>query len=95
MLYVDDAGTVSKSAEGLAKMMTVSVTVFEAAELTDTAAHTRPGAPTSPVVVEAAGQRYVNTIQFLCPGGLVNANADIMPEIKRRNRLAWAYRCAC
>ena len=34
MLYADVAGIVSKSAEGLAKMMTVIVTVFEAAGLT-------------------------------------------------------------
>ena len=34
MLYADDAGIVSKSAEGLAKMMTVIATVFEAAGLT-------------------------------------------------------------
>ena len=34
MLYADDAVIVSKSAEGLAKMMTVIVTVFEAAGLT-------------------------------------------------------------
>ena len=30
------------------------------------------------------------TMQFLFLGGLINANADIMPEIKRRIRLAWA-----
>ena len=34
MLYADDAGIVPKSAEGLARMMTVIVTVFEAADLT-------------------------------------------------------------
>ena len=34
MLYADDAGIVSKSAEGLAKRMTVIVTVFEAAGVT-------------------------------------------------------------
>ena len=34
MPYADDAGIVSKSSEGLAKMMTVIVTVFEAAGLT-------------------------------------------------------------
>ena len=34
MLYADEAGMVSKSAEGLAKRMTVIVTVFEAAGLT-------------------------------------------------------------
>ena len=34
VLYAEDAGIVSKSAEGLAKMMAVFVTVFEAACLT-------------------------------------------------------------
>ena len=46
--------------------------------------------PTSPLVVEAAGQRYMQTMQFLYLGGLIDANADIMPEIKGRIRLAWA-----
>ena len=35
MLYAGDAGIVSKLAEGLAKMRTVIVTVFEAAGLTE------------------------------------------------------------
>ena len=34
MLYADDAGIVFKSMEGLAKVMTVIVTVFEEAGLT-------------------------------------------------------------
>ena len=34
MLYADDAGIVSTSAEGLAKIVTVIVSVFEAAGLT-------------------------------------------------------------
>ena len=46
--------------------------------------------PTSPLVVEAAGQSYMQTIQFLYLGGLIDAKADIIPEIKRRIRLAWA-----
>ena len=29
-------------------------------------------------------------MQFLYLGGVVDPNADIMPEIKRRIRLAWA-----
>ena len=65
MLYVDDAGIVSKSVEGLAKMMAVIVTVFEAAGLTVSERKTEsmllrtPGqAPrTSSLVIEAAGQR--------------------------------------
>ena len=34
MLYADDAGIVSKSAEGLAEVMAVIVSAFEAAGLT-------------------------------------------------------------
>ena len=98
MLYADDAGVVSKSAEGLAKMMTVIVTVFEAAGLTVSEKKTETmllrtpnqALRTSPLVIEAAGQRYKQTTQFLYLGGLIVANADIMPEIKRRIRLAWA-----
>ena len=65
MLYADDAGIASKSAEGLAKMMTVIVTVFEAAGLTVSENKTETmllrtpnqASRTSPLVVEAAGQR--------------------------------------
>ena len=65
MLYADYAGIVSKSAEGLAKMMTVMVTVFEAAGLTASEKkaetmllRTSDQTPcTSPLVIEAAGQR--------------------------------------
>ena len=80
------------------KMMTVIVTVFEAAGLTVSEKKTEtmllrtPGqAPcASPLVIEAAGQRYTQTTQFLYLDGLVDASADNMPEIKRRVRLAWA-----
>ena len=68
MLYAHDAGIVSKSAEGLAEMMTVIVTVFEAAgltvsEKTETMLPRTPDqAPcTSPLDIEAAGQRYRRT----------------------------------
>ena len=78
-----------KSAEGLAKMMTVIVTVFEAVGLTVSEKNTETmllrtpdQAPcTSPLVIEAAGQRYRRTTQFLDLGGLIDASADIMPEI--------------
>ena len=32
----------------------------------------------------------MQTMQFLYLGGFIDANADIMPKIKRRIRLAWA-----
>ena len=66
MLYVDDAGVVCKSKEDLAKM-TVIVTVFESAGLTvcETKKETtlprtlKMVLPAPPLVIEAAGQRYV------------------------------------
>ena len=102
MLFADDAGIVSKSAEGLTlgclEMITVIVTVFEAASLTASEKNTETmllrtpdQTPcTSPLVIEAAGQRCRQTTQYLYLGRLINAIADIMPEIKRRVRLAWA-----
>ena len=98
MLYAGDAGIMSKSAEGLAKMMTVIVTVFEAAGLTVSekktetivAATLSQVHPTSPLVVEAAGQRNTQAMKFVYLGGLIDANADIMPNIKRWIRLTWA-----
>ena len=84
-----------KSAEVLAKIMTV--TVFEAAgltvsEKTETMLLRTPDQSpcTSPLVIEAASQRYRQTTHFLYLGGLIGASADIMPEIKRWVRLEWA-----
>ena len=65
MLYADNAGIVSKSPEGLANIMTVIVTVFEAAGLTVSEEKTETmllrtpdqAHRTSPLVIEAAGQR--------------------------------------
>ena len=79
-------------------MMTVVVTVFEAADLTVSENKTETmllrtpdHAPrTSPLVIEVAGQRYRQTTLFWHLGGLVDASADILPMIKRRIRLAWA-----
>ena len=87
ILCADDAGIVSKSAEGRAKMMTVIVTVFEAAGLTVSEKKTETmllrtpnqATRTSPLVVGAAGQRYMQTMQLLYLGGLVVA-APTLPQ---------------
>ena len=98
MLYADDAGIVSKSAEGLAKMMTVIVTVSEAAGLTVSEKKTETKllrrrdhtSTASSLVIEAAGQRKTQTTQFLYLGGIILKNADLWLEIERRIRLMWA-----
>ena len=72
MLSADDAGIVSEPVEGLAKMMTVIVTVFEEANRTESAEKTEtmllrtPDQITlaPPLVVEAAGQRYIHTSSY-------------------------------
>ena len=82
MLYADGAGVVFMSAEGLAKM-TVIVTIFETAGLTASEKKTETmllrtpdEAPcTSPLVIEAAGQRYGQKTQFLYLGGLIDKTA--------------------
>ena len=61
-----------RSAEGLAKIMTVIVTVFEAVGLTVSEIKTETMLPrtpdqaprTSPLVIEAAGQRHRQTTEF-------------------------------
>ena len=86
MLYADDAGIVSKSADGLAKMMTVIVTVFEAAGLTVSEKtetmllRTTDQAPcTSSPVVEAAGQRYcIDRQRSFCIWAVLSTQAPIL-----------------
>ena len=86
------------SAEGLAKRMAAIVTVFEAAGLTVSETKTmtillrtpNQTPQTSPLVIEAERQIYRQAFYILYLGGLVVANAEIMPEITRRVRLAWA-----
>ena len=93
MLVADDPRIASKSLEGLAKMMAVIVAVFEAAGLTMSVKKTQTLVavrtfnqvlPTSPRVVEATNHRYMQTVKFLYLSDIFNANADIMPGIKRR-----------
>ena len=65
MLYADEEGIVSTSAEGLAKMISVNATVFEAAGLTVSETRTQtmllqtPDQTTlaPPLAIEVAGQR--------------------------------------
>ena len=88
MLCADDAGTLYRLADGLAKMMTVIVTVFEEAGLTVSEKKTETmllqtpdQAPCiSPLVIEGASQRYRQTTQFWYLGGLIDASADKIPE---------------
>ena len=97
MLYADDADVVSQSPEQLRKMMGVIVVVCAAFGLTISEAKTEimclraKGMPKSTATfsVEAAGQVYNQTNEFVCLGGNANHNADLSIEVDRRTRNAW------
>ncbi|CAB1103279.1 unnamed protein product [Ectocarpus sp. CCAP 1310/34] len=104
MLYADDAGVVSRSAEGLARMMTIIVVVSGEFELRvsekktetllmpakDISTTTSQPAPPPPLTIEAAGQKYAQTTEFRYLGGLVNEQGHLTREINYRSRGAWA-----
>ena len=97
MLYADDTGVVSQSPEQLRKMMGAIVVVSAAFGLTVSEAKTKitclraKGMPESTATfgVEAAGQVYNQTNEFVYLGGNVNHNADLSIEVNRRVRNAW------
>ena len=97
MLYADDAGVVSQLPEQLRKMMEVIVAVCAALGLTVSEAKTKimclraKGTPESIATfsVEAAGQVYNQTNEFVYLEGNVNHNVDLSIEIDRRIHNAW------
>ena len=97
MLYADDVGAVSQSPEQLRKMMGAIMVVCAAFDLTVSEAKTEimcsrakmmPESTTT-FSVEAAGQVYNQTNEFVYLGGNVNYNADLSIEVDRRIRNPW------
>ncbi|CAB1104167.1 unnamed protein product [Ectocarpus sp. CCAP 1310/34] len=109
MLHADDAGVISRSAEGLARMMTIIVEVFGEFGLTvsekktetllmrakDKPTTTLQPAPPPPLTIEAAVQKYAQTTEFRYLGGLANEHGDLAREINYRSRGAWACLRRC
>ena len=97
ILYGDDAGVVSQSPEQPRKMMGVIVVVCASFGLTASEAKTEimclraKGMPESTATfsVEAAGQVYNQTSEFVYLGGNINHNADLSIEVDQRIRSAW------
>ena len=97
MFYADDAGIVPQSPEQLRKMMGVIVVVCAAFGLTVSEAKTETvclranGLPKSTATfsVEAAGQVYNQTNEFVYLEENVNQNVDLSIEVDRRVRNAW------
>ena len=95
MLYADDACIVSRSPQGLAKMMEVIVEVCRAFALTVSEKKTEimcmpsPRTPRTIVRIEAAGQIYKQVQYFTYLGGAVTETPDMSAEIARRTRACW------
>ena len=97
MLYADDAGVVSQSPEQVRKMMGVIVIVCAAFGLTVSEVKTEimclcaKEMPESIAIfsVEAEGQVYNQTNEFVYLGGNVNHDTDLSIEVDRRIRNAW------
>ena len=97
MLYADDAGVVSQSPEQLKKIMDVIVVVCTAFGLTVSETKTKimclhaKGMPESTATfsVEATGQVYNLTNEFVYLEGNVNHNANLSIQVDRRLRNAW------
>ena len=95
MLYADDACIVSRSPQGLAKMMEVVVEVCRAFALTVSAKKTEtmcmppPRTPRTMVRIEAAGQIYKQVQSFTYLGSAVTKTPDKSVEIARWTRACW------
>ena len=80
MLYADDTGIVSRSPEGLEKMVTVIASACSAFGLTVSDAKTNimclqsNGEGHVPFTVTAAGQVYNQTVEFVCLGGTISTD---------------------
>ena len=97
MLYADDGAVVSTSPRGLTRMMAVIVVACQEFGLTVSekkieAMHLwfHPHTASNALRIEAAGQRYKQTTEFVYLGGAISESADLDIEIKRRIGVAWA-----
>ena len=96
MLYADDAGIVSRSSEGLKRMLTVIVTACSSFGLTvpevitDILCLGTKGGGKMSFTINAAGRVYKQTIEFVYLGGAITADRDLGIEITRRPQRAWA-----
>ena len=95
MMYADDACKVSRSPQGLAKIMEVVAEDCRAfastvsAKKTETMCMPPRRTPRTMVQVEAAGKTYKQVQSFTYLGGTVAEVPDMSVEIARRTRACW------
>ena len=96
MLYADDADIVSRSPEGLERMMTVIAITCLAFGLTVWAAKTEIMCPQQKYgggvlfAINTAGLVYKQAIEVVYSGGVISADRNLSIEITRCFERAWA-----
>ena len=96
MLCADDAGVVSTSPGGLARMMDVVDVAWQEFELTVSEKTEAmplwfdPSTVSNVLWIEATDQRYKLATEFVYLGGAISESADLDIETKRRIGTAWA-----
>ena len=97
MIYADDVCIVSRSPQGLAKMMEVIVEVCQAFALTVSVKKTETmcmppsRTPRTVVRVKATGKIYKQVQSFIYLEGAVMETPDMSVEIARRTRACWMH----
>ena len=97
MMYADDAGIVSRSSEGLERMMTVIMTACSSFGITVLEAKTEIMCLETKserkvfFTINAVGQVYKQTIEFVYLDGAITTDRDLSIELMRRLQRAWAY----
>ena len=95
MLYADDACVVSRSPQGLERMMVNLVEVFGAFGLTVSEKKTEtlslpiPHATAAPIAFNATGKQYRQTTSFVYLGSAITESSRLSAEIDRRIRAGW------
>ena len=96
VLYTDDAGVVSTSPHGLTRIMEVLGVACQEFGLTMSEKKTNAmnlwshlNTASNALRIEAAGQRYRQTTEFVYRGGAISESADLDIEIERRIGAAW------
>ena len=97
VLYADEAGVVWKSSRGLTRMMDVIVVACQEFGLTVSEKKTElmnlwsdSSTASNALRLEAAGQRYKQTCEFVYLGGAIGKSADLDTGIKRYIGATWA-----
>ena len=95
ILFADDTCIMSRSPQGLERIMATLVEVFGAFGLTvsekktETMSFPIPHAPATTIAFITTGQQYRHMTSFIYLGGAITESSRLSAEIDRRIRAGW------